>query len=234
MNVYNDFLNNFKTGVKTDDFWFPNNLNILFNRAHVAEFYPSYDMTMIEKLNAIMRLSIYVGILLFLIKNNYQYLAIPILIGGFTIFIYKTQMENLEMFFTSYNSLTNRHNEQEIVRQSTPFTPPTVNNPFMNYIHGVPNSDPNRPPAHKSYNNDAVKHQIETNFNHNLYRNVDDLYAKSNGQLVFNTTPVTTVVNDQTSYAKWLYKSGPTLKEDTSKGAPHWNPVDHLEPNSTC
>ena len=46
MNIFNDFLNNFKTGMKSDDFWF-NNINILFNKAHVSEFYPSYDMTMI-------------------------------------------------------------------------------------------------------------------------------------------------------------------------------------------
>jgi len=233
MNVYNDKLHNSKTGLNTDEFWF-NNINILFDKRRVSEFYPSYDMTMIEKLNAIMRLSIYIGIILFLIKNNYQYLGIPLLIMAFTIFIYKTQMENMEMFFTTYNSYTNSENEEELSRNNIKEILPTFDNPFMNYIHGVSNANTQRGPAKKSYNNDVVKHEIESHFNQNLYRNVDDIYNKSHGQLNFNTMPVTTVTNDQTSYAKWLYNTGPTLKEDTTKGAPNWNPVDHLEPDSTC
>jgi len=233
MNVYNDKLYNSKSGVNTDEFWY-NDLGILFDKDRVSEFYPSYDMTMIEKLNAIMRMSIYVGAILFLLKNNYQYLAIPFLIGAFTIFIYKTQLDNLELFFTTYNSTTNKQNEAQLENSEINETLPTVDNPFMNYIHGVPNGNPYRSPATKSYNNDIVKHKIETDFNHNLYRNVDDIYAKSNGQLNFNTMPVTTVVSDQTAYAKWLYNSGPTLKEDTTVGAPNWNPVDQLEPDSTC
>ncbi len=191
-------------------------------------------MTMIEKLNAIMRMSIYIGLILFLLKNNYYYLAIPILIGAFTIFIFKTQLETLEMFFTTYNSHINTHNRDVLTQKTMDTTQPTINNPFMNYIHGVSGANPHRPPAKKSYNDDFTKHQIETSFNHNLYRNVGDLYNKGNGQLKFNTMPVTTVTNDQTSFAKWLYNTGPTLKEDTTKGAPHWNPVDHLEPDNTC
>lgn len=233
MNVYNDHLHNSKTGVNSDEFWL-NNYKILFDKSKLAEFYPSFDMTMIEKLNAIMRMGIYTGAILFLIKNNYQYLAIPVLIGLFTVFIYKTQLDNLELFFTSYDSVTNRQNKEVLTQNREPQTAPSQDNPFMNYIHGVPNQDTSRPPAAKSYNNDYVKNEIENNFNHNLYRNVDDIYNKSHGQLNFHTQPVTTVTNDQNAFASWLYRTGPTLKEDTTKGAPHWNPVDHLEPDNTC
>jgi hypothetical protein len=233
MNVYNDHLHNAKTGINSDAFWF-DDYRLLLDKSRIAEFYPSFDMTMIEKLNALMRLSIYVGVLLFFLKNNYQYLAIPLLVGLFTMFIYKTQMENMEMFFTSYDSVTNRQNQEVLTQNREPKTHPTVNNPFMNYIHGVPAENTQKPPAVKSYNNDLVKHEIESKFNKNLYRNVDDIYNKSHGQLVFNTVPVTTVTNDQTAYANWLYRTGPTLKEDTTKGAPNWNPVDHLEPDNTC
>ena len=44
-----------------DNFWF-NDSKILFREDRLTEFYPSYDMTLIEKLNAIARLFIFVYI----------------------------------------------------------------------------------------------------------------------------------------------------------------------------
>ena len=33
----------------------------------------------------------------------------------------------------------------------------------------------------------------------------------------FYTTPINTIPNDQTEFAKWLYDSGPTCKEKTTE-----------------
>ena len=60
------------------ELWY-DNYKILFENPD--EFYPSYDMNLIDKLNAIMRLSLYIGIILTLITFNYLYLYIPIGIG---------------------------------------------------------------------------------------------------------------------------------------------------------
>lgn len=230
MDIFNDTLiNESKKRVERINqelFWYQSP-KILWQQSRLAEFYPSYDMTLAEKLNAIMRLSIYVGIVLFLIMNNYNYLWIPVMIGVFTVFIYNSQKANLETFFNN-QQLTDIVEEQLDAEQIQP----TVNNPFMNF--NLITDSRFRAPAQKSYNNDYLKADIENKFNVNLFRNVDDIWAKSNSQREFYTMPNTTVVNDQTSFAKWLYNSPPTLKEDTIKGAPNWNPVEYMEPDSTC
>ena len=56
-----------------DDFWL-SNFKILIEKSRLTEFFPNYDMTLNEKLNAITRLSIYLGIILALVTNNYNYL----------------------------------------------------------------------------------------------------------------------------------------------------------------
>lgn len=237
MDIFNDILTNQnKERVERQGqeiFWYQMP-SILWERSRLAEFYPSYDMSLSEKLNAIMRLGIYIGLVLFLVMNNYNYLWIPVMIGVFTVFIYKSQKANVETFFNNYRADYDGVDMGNTVQsmESAEQVKPTVDNPFMNFNQITDSRF--RAPAQKSYNNDYLKADIEDKFNAGLYRDVDDIWSKSHGQRQFYTMPNTKAVSDQTSFAKWLYNSPPTLKEDTIKGAPHWNPVDYLEPDSTC
>jgi hypothetical protein len=45
---------------------------------------------------------------------------------------------------------------------------------------------------------------------------VDDLFNRNTSQRQFYTTPVTTIPNDQTGFARWLYKLPETCKENQS------------------
>ncbi len=184
-------------------FWY-DNLYVLFE--NVQSFFPSADMDLVEKLNAIMRLSIYIGIILTLLGANYLYLYIPVAIGLFTIFIYKNQVENMEKFFG------------EKVIEGKKCVAPTLDNPFMNFNQIT--SDRCRPPACKSYDNPVIKEEIEDNFTAKLFRDVGDLYNKNNSQREFYTAPCTTAVSDQTSFAKWCFGTDSNCKQDTIKCAP--------------
>ena len=88
----------------------------------------------------------------------------------------------------------------------------TPDNPFANFLLG---DDPARPPA-CAY--DDMKDEIRTNFNRGLYRSLYDVYERQNGQLLFNTAPVTTAIPDAKSFAEFCYGSmaRPTCKEDTA------------------
>ena len=198
-----------------DDFWFTN-FRILIEKNRLTEFFPNYDMTLNEKLNAITRLSIYLGIILALISNNYNYIYIPVIVSIFAVIIYKLQSDNIELYFNSYRNNTLLDRKKEC-------TLPTQNNPFMNY--NVLVDSPEKPNACKSYNNNKVKDNIEKNFNLNLYRDVSDLYQKNNSQRQYYTMPSTTMPNDQTKFAKWCYNTGPTCKEETIKCAPPWSSI---------
>jgi len=46
-----------------------------------------------------------------------------------------------------------------------------------------------------------------------LFRNVDDVWDRNNGQMSYNTLPSTTIPNDRDSYQKWLYHTPYVCKD---------------------
>ena len=210
-----------------DLFWI-DNYKILFYKERLADFFPTINMTLIEKLNAIFRLSIYLSIVLYLLTSNYLYLFIMIIVGAFTCFIYYNQKDNVELYF---NSIPNSDNNliQETVHEKTDIKP-TTENPFMNINLITDNKEKNAAPA--SWNDQTVKEDIEDKFGYNLYRDVGDLYGKSNSQRQYYTVPSTTIPNNQTSFAKWCYGVGPTCKEKSIYCAPEMNQVPYIDTNN--
>ena len=206
----------------SDKFW-SENPSILFQKNRLIEFFPMSEMTLVEKLNAITRLGIYLGVILYFATGNYLYLFITIIIGAFTLFIFKTQMGNMELYFNSYNSQTNKNNKR--VLEEKPCTKPTTNNPFMNF--NIITDKRDKEPACKSWDSKKIQKQVENKFGYNLYRDVSDLYNKSNSQRQYYTMPSTTMPNDQTAFAKWCYNTGPTCKEKTLYCAPIYTPINN-------
>jgi hypothetical protein len=177
-------------------------------------------MTMVEKLNAICRLSIYVGLVLFLLNQKYTYLFIPIITLIITALLVRFNKNKLELFFNSYDEDNQiNQNNRKILTKKKCITP-TYSNPFMNY--NIITDFPKREPACPSWNNTDVQENIEDKFHYNLYRDVSDLYGKSNSQRQYYTMPSTTNPNNQTAFAKWCYNTGPTCKEDTIRCIPQY------------
>lgn len=193
-----------------DKFWI-NNISILYRSDRLTDFFPTTTMNLAEKLNSIFRLSVYMGIILFLINSNYLYLYIPLITAGATIVIYKTQSKKEGYSETPKNRYKKEKSKKKRVK-------PTVNNPFMNI--NLITDNRTREPATLSFDKPKVQEEIEEKFNYNLYRDVSDLYSKNNSQREFYTVPSTTIPNNQTSFAKWCYSTGSTCKEDTIKCAP--------------
>ena len=209
----------------SDKFWL-NDYKILFYSNRLTEFFPTINMTLIEKLNAIFRLSIYLSILLYLVTNNYLYFYIMIIIGVFTTFIYYNQKDNIELYFNSIDGSDNNIVVQREVDNLSDVEP-TTENPFMNINLITDNKE--KPQAPKSWNNDDLQKNIDDKFNYNLYRDVGDLYGKSNSQREYYTMPSTTIPNEQTAFAKWCYSTGPTCKEDSIYCAPEMPQVPYID-----
>jgi hypothetical protein len=209
-----------------DSFWL-DDYKILFIKERITDFFPTKDMTLIEKLNAIFRMSIYLSIILYLLTNNYLYLYIFIIIGAFTCFIYYTQKDNVELYFNSIPDSNDNLIEQTIFEDAKNTITPTVENPFMNINLITDDKTKEAPPP--SWNNDSIQEKIEDKFNYNLYRDVGDLYGKSNSQREYYTMPSTTIPNNQTSFAKWCYSVGPTCKEKSIYCTPEMNQVPYID-----
>lgn len=209
-----------KKELQGDNFW-GTHPEILYQTDRLVEFFPTYQMTMIEKLNAVTRLSVYMGIILALIFRNYMYLYIPVITLAVTYFIFYNQKDNKNLYFNSYDSFQNRENENIIEKK--PCTEPTVNNPMMNF--NIITDKRDRSAACDSWDSKKVQEKVEDKFNYNLYRDVSDLYGKRNSQRQYYTMPATTMPNDQTAFAKWCYSTGPTCKERSMYCAPIYSPI---------
>lgn len=209
-----------------DPFWL-SDYKILFYNNKLTEFFPTIQMTIIEKLNAIFRLSIYLSIILYLFTGNYLYLYIMIIVCFFTLFIYYNQKDNIELYFSSNkNDIENSiiKNEMDDIKDRIL---PTTENPFMNI--NLITDDKDKKEAVPSWNNDNIQKDIEDKFGYNLYRDVGDLYGKSNSQREYYTMPSTTIPNNQTSFAKWCYSVGPTCKEKSIYCTPEMNQVPYVD-----
>ena len=194
-----------------DPFWL-DNIAILFQTDRLTEFIPNNEMNYNEKLNAIVRFSIYLSIILFLVKDNYLVFYIPIFVTVFTYFLYNNQKMkiNSESFNSDIKnkkkSLTRNNMNKYITCQK-----PSYNNPFMNVLQTDYKYRPTRPPACGL--DKKIKQDIENKFDVNLYKDISDIYGKTNSQRQYYTMPSTTIPNDQESFSKWLYGTPPTCKQ---------------------
>ena len=200
--------------IEKDKFW-SQNFPVLFDKRRLVEFVPTYDMTQEEKLNALTRLSLYSGVIMLMYTRQMWTLYIPILGMFFMLFLYKMsrKQRNMrgEVTENPKKDPTPALKDDDKIIRPPYCTPPTRNNPFMNVLMNEWADNPTRPPACEY---PGVDQEVEDHFGYDLYKDIDDLFEKNNGQRQFFTMPYTTIPNDQGSFAKWLYQTPSTCKED--------------------
>jgi len=173
-------------------FW-GDNIQILFNIKYLREFIPTEKMSFNQRLNAISRFIIYYFILLFIYNNDLKYILYGTLLLILIYYIYnnnKNNKNNKNNTTETYNPITSKTNHN--------YTNSTKNNPFMNVLLTELSTD-NRKPANYYDKN------IEANFTNELYSDIEDVFNRKNSSRQFYTNPITTNVNDQESFAKFLY-----------------------------
>lgn len=96
-------------------------------------------------------------------------------------------------------------------------TPPTDNNPFMNVLVPEYYENPKRPEACQLEGElpgeEGVAKEANEKFEINLYKDVADIWDKNNSQRQFYTMPNTTIPNDQSGFAHWLYGNAASCKD---------------------
>lgn len=286
---------------KEDVIW-TQDFSIIFKKERLVDFFPTKAQSNSERINAVVRLSLYVSIALSLYHSNVKYSSIFIFFLFFTYLIYKNHPEiNSKTKQINKINLTTRESAQINAEQvaASPennvslnnFTPslglnsnknkigtlistdgktvqsvgienfegenlgeknvngictsPTLDNPFMNVtMKDYMNFDKDgsivdRPPACDA-SDPTVKTEIETNFNNNLFRDVNDVFGKSNSQRQFFTMPYTQIPNDRESFQNWLYLNPATCKENSDnclnyedlRGKPYVFVNEFRNPNS--
>ena len=195
-----------KAYVQKDPFWYEEP-SILIRKDRLDEFYPSRNMTLVEQLNSIIRLFMYVSLLLIIFKRNinYLFLLVSIMILSYIIYYYSDEKNPVVEKFLGEDRVLS---DKDIVK-------PTIDNPFMNVLLTDYTDNPNRESLNKvnNYDNQKLNKEVDDKFYYNLYRDVDDVYDKYNSQRQFYTMPSTTIPNEQGRFVNWLYNVPPTCKE---------------------
>lgn len=193
---------------KSDSFWF-DKPDVLIQSDRLTEFFPHKEHTMAEKLNAILRLFIYMSVILSIYHKDVTYMYLAIGCAVFTFYIYK-----------------NHPNKANIVEsfekgaKTDGCVKPTSDNPFMNatmsdYMNVDGDGKIVERAAACDITDPDVKKDIDDAFNKNLFRDVNDVFGKMNSQRQFYTMPSTSIPNDPNlDFAKWLYLNEKTCKED--------------------
>lgn len=194
--------------------WF-SNINLLFETDNLFNIIPISEMSKGEKVNSITRFSLYLSILLYLATGNYLYLYIILITIVVTYMIY---IFNETEFFNDTSNLNNE-NETETDNDNQESSDnyndndndnddlckkPTNENPLMNPLIGA-NTYENKRAC--NVENNKILEKIDKKFCDRLFQNTSNIFNNRNNQRAFYTMPNSQIVNDQTSFANWLYNT---------------------------
>jgi hypothetical protein len=191
----------------TDVIWY-NNISGFININNYYEIIPSSSMSLEAKINALVRLFIYIGVIIAFIRVDYTYLFIGIIAALVSIVLYTYEHKNklnAEKFLNKQNIAIVDNKVCQISSIDNPFMNPSL----IEYGRNSPKSDIGA----CDVTNLKVSQSIDDNFNAKIFRNVSDIYDRESSQREFYTVPVTTMPSDQKGFAEWLFKTPPTCKE---------------------
>ena len=168
----------------------------LFTRDTFLVFFPVEGMLLADKLNAVLRLSVYFALVMAALRQNLQFLLVPVVVGLGTAGIYEA-LEREAYTAGAAAAATGGG------RTAAACTAPQAQNPFMNVLVTDYVQDPTRPAACDMQDR-GVQKEVNRHFEAGLYRNIEDIYGKNASDRQFYTTPSTTIPNDQEAFVKFL------------------------------
>jgi hypothetical protein len=220
-----------------ENYWFQDLSNTIFNLNYALKIFPESSMTYPEKINSVVRLSIYLGLILGLFYSNYLYLYIPIITMVLTYLLYIFRIDQLENIRaqqgpnSKLNTLDKMHIQKSLGSGNSKMgnnkmgnididdfenilniktcSKPNANNPFMNPLIYDSRT---RDSACDAINPDNQL-QIENEYNKYCIKDISDIFNHNSGRRQFYTVASTTYPNNQGAFANWLYKTPPTCKE---------------------
>ena len=202
--------------ITMNTYWFQN-VGLILDLDKAEKFYPKSGMTYAQKVNSLVRGSIYLGVILSLINASYLFLYIPVVVMIMTYVnhLFRVDKLNYEVKKLGPNKTVNdlptevKENFTNVIKESNKCNEVKEDNPFMNPL---PFDSRKRSPACDVLNKNKQE-KIEDAFNKNLYRDASDIFNRSNSQRQFVTVPSTTYPNNQALFANWLYGTPTTCKE---------------------
>jgi hypothetical protein len=226
-----------------ENYWFQDLAGTIFNLDLAIKIIPNSDMTYAEKINALVRLSIYIGVILALFYANFLFLYIPILtmLGTYVLYLFRLDALDKTRQAIGPNAILSQISNKAMNSLMTKNMSGMGGNgkggngvdiagetfeDILNIRRCV------RPRGENPFMNplvfdsrlrdaacDAVKPEnqlrIEKEYNRHCIKDISDIWNHNSGRRQFYTVASTTYPHDQGAFANWLYKVPPTCKESS-------------------
>jgi hypothetical protein len=179
---------------------------------HLHEFVPLSTMTFEQKLNSIMRFAIYFTLLLMIVQRDAKVIYIVVFVALFTWGMYAFYARDKREFYSKHAEANLKYDKHKKEACSLP----TKNNPFANILVSDYVLNPKRKPG-CDITKKNMRKKVEKYFNHNLYRDVDDIWNRKSSSRNFYQMPIQTIPNQQGDFAQWLYGRDRTCKQGAGK-----------------
>jgi hypothetical protein len=183
-----------------EQFWFDRPLDLV-NKDYALFFYPNDKMTMPQKLNSMLRLSIYFAVVMIVFTSNLKFLLVPLVVAIVTCLVYKNTPAKKLRAGEIYDGF-----------DEGACTVPSKDNPFMNVLMNEYEQRPDRSKA-CDVGDSKVRTSMSKQFDKDLYRDVGDIFNNAASDRQYYTTANTQIPNDQGGFAKWLYDDVKSCKE---------------------
>ena len=179
-------------------------------------------------LNLVSRYSILaIGVILaFNLNKKFIYIPLGLILGCIIFFIIdwstqdktsETEPITLTGLQSDADSAAVKADTVKVLDENDECTVPTIDNPYMNPLYWKEDGD--KPAC--SY--DEYKEDINDFYNFNLYKDVSDIFSRSDTERQFYTMPITTVQSRQGDFSNWLYRSEQNCKTDGVNCLEHIN-----------
>ena len=211
--------------------------------AEASEFFPFTEhdrRCTASALNSFTRFGAYLGVALAVVRMEMAWLLVGVFFAAFSVGAWKfmeargSVKEGFEspgldrVFATEARILDPRDVINEYVPDVIGLprdqrTHPTPANPFMNVLVTEIGDNPYRAPAASVLSED-VRAELDTYFQTMFASDPGDVFNHTSSQRNWVAAPVTTIPNDQSAFANWLYRvPGQTYKEGNMKASQHVN-----------
>ena len=184
-------------------------------------------------LNSFTRFGVYLGILLAIVRFEVAWLLVGVAFAVFAVgaWMYMDKRGAVREGFvegfaghrdTPYETNAPILDPRSVINEYVPDviglslsqrTLPTPANPFMNVLLTEIGDNPKRNPA-ANVDEGTTKTALDTYFQTMFYSDPGDVFNHTQSQRNWVTMPSTTIPNDQSTFANWLYRvPGQTCKE---------------------
>ena len=191
---------------------------VLLDKDHIRNLWPTSDMEMVEKINAITRLIIILTFLGYLVSRSVKIIITGVITLGILVFLYYSRTKKPSVPSVEKISKEGFTNPELYKVMKDNFTQPSKDNPLMNVNLTELNGNPDRKSAAPAFNpevekqiNNTAKHQIleKNSFNEKLFKNLGENIGFEHSMRNFYSTANTQIPNDQKGFAEFCYGDMP-------------------------